>query len=120
MSWLCPQELHLMPVSPFVQTVPTQLGMLIDSAQVSAKEGAGEGLTEQSRLGPVGGLWASCAEPAVPHSLILEFYRVTEGVSYLVPMCPRPSEPKKSLGLHVSPFRWRCDLRAWLFFFELT
>lgn len=89
----------------FCADVPTQLGMLIDSAQVSAKEGAGKGLTEQSRLGPVGGLWASCAVPDVPHSLILGFYKVTEGVRYLVPMCPGPSEPKNSLGLHVSPSR---------------
>lgn len=88
MAWLCPQELHLVPVSPFVQMVATQLGILIDSAQVSAKEGAGKGLTEQSqsRLGPVGGLWASCAEPNVSHSLILGFYKVTGRVRCLVPM----------------------------------
>lgn len=70
-SGVCPQELHLMPVSPFMQMVPNQLGMLIDSAYVSAKEEAVEGLTERSWLGPLGGLWASCAVPAVPHSLIL-------------------------------------------------
>lgn len=93
MSRLCPQELHLMPVSPLVQMVPTQLGMLINGAHMSP-DGAGEGLTEQSQLGPVGGLWASWAVPAVPHSLILGLYRVTEGMRYLIlcaldPLCRR-------------------------------
>lgn len=105
MSGPCPQELHLMPVSPFVQMVPTQLGMLIDGAHVSAKDGAGEGLTEQSRLGPVGGLWASCAAPAVPHSPIPGLYRVTEGMRILGPLCPGPSVPKESLGQCVSLVR---------------
>lgn len=65
-SGLCPQELHLMPVSPFMQMVPNQLGMLIDSAYVSAKEEAGERLTERSWLGH----WEACGL-AVQYRLFL-------------------------------------------------
>lgn len=55
--------------------MPTQLGRLIDRAQVSVTEEAGEGLTEQSRLGPVGGLRAGCSALADPHTLNLGFIR---------------------------------------------
>lgn len=76
----------------------TQLGRLIDRTQVPVTEEAGEGLTEQSRLGPEGGWRAGCAAPADPHPLNLGLYRAPGGVRY-----PGLSVPKESLGQHVGP-----------------
>lgn len=47
----------------------THPGRLIDPAQVPAKEEAGGGLTEQSQLGPVVGLWVDvqCRLPLIPY-----------------------------------------------------
>lgn len=94
-----------MPVSPFVRMVPTQFGTLIDSAQVSAKEGAGEGLTELSCWGQ----WEACGLAVqyqlVPYSLILGLYKVLKAQDTWSLCAPGPSVRKESLGLHVSPVR---------------
>lgn len=60
---------------------------------MSVTEEAGEGLTEQSRLGPVGGLRAGCRALADPRTLNLGLYRVLGGVRY-----PGPSVPGAACG----------------------